>query len=255
MWSARDDRLSLALIGALIALAWLALAAGGQSPYGRYLHHGTLDGAGPRDGAALLAVMLVGWLVMTVAMMLPTSLPLLVLFSRMTARRPDGRRLVALLVVGYLAIWTLFGLAALLADLGLHALADGRATSLNDARWLLGAGTLALAGAYQFSALKYRCLDTCRTPLGFITTRWRGRDQRRGALALGARHGLFCLGCCWSLMLVMFVVGAGSLGWMLALGALMAVEKNLPWGRRFGRPLGVALLGCAGVLVLSAVLG
>jgi predicted metal-binding membrane protein len=106
------------------------------------------------------------------------------------------------------------------------------------------AGALALiaAGVYQFTPLKYYCLDKCRSPLNFIMGHWNGRDAARQALALGVHHGLFCVGCCWSLMLLMFAVGAGSLGWMLVLGVVMAAEKNLPWGRRLSAPLGVTLL-------------
>jgi predicted metal-binding membrane protein len=84
--------------------------------------------------------------------------------------------------------------------------------------------------------------------MSFITEHWRGRHEAAQAFALGLHHGLFCLGCCWLLMLLMFVVGMGSLGWMLALGTVMAVEKNFPWGRRLSTPLGVTLLG-AGLTV------
>jgi predicted metal-binding membrane protein len=102
---------------------------------------------------------------------------------------------------------------------------------------------LLLAGGFQFSRLKYRCLDKCRAPLSFVMERWRGRNELRNALLLGIDHGIFCVGCCWALMLLMFGVGVGNVGWMLSLGALMAVEKNMPWGRKVSRPLGLALLG------------
>ena len=102
--------------------------------------------------------------------------------------------------------------------------------------------TLIFAGLYQFSPLKYHCLDKCRSPLSFITQYWTGRHEAVAAFRLGVHHGLFCLGCCWSLMLVMFAVGTGSLAWMLALGAVMAIEKNLPWGRRLSRPVGLTLI-------------
>ena len=83
--------------------------------------------------------------------------------------------------------------------------------------WLVGAVVLAGAGAFQFSALKYRCLDRCRTPFAFVDPHWRGVSARPRRLALGLSHGLFCVGCCWALMLLMFVVGMGNLGWMLVL--------------------------------------
>ena len=109
--------------------------------------------------------------------------------------------------------------------------------------WVWGAGLFLLAGAFQFSALKYACLDKCRTPLGFLLSHWHGRRELSEALNIGWRHGVFCVGCCWALMLLMFAVGTTSLGWMLLLALVMATEKNAPWGRRLGRPLGVALLG------------
>ena len=105
---------------------------------------------------------------------------------------------------------------------------------------MVGAGVLAAAGLFQWSALKYRCLDQCRSPFGFVSSRWHGRSPAREAFRIGVDHGLFCVGCCWALMLMMFVVGTGSIGWMLALAAVMAAEKNLSWGRRLATPVGVA---------------
>jgi len=102
--------------------------------------------------------------------------------------------------------------------------------------------TLLVAGLWQFSPLRDRCLDECRSPFGFVVNRWRATSIRRESFAMGIAHGAFCIGCCWSLMLVMFGVGLGSLTAMVGLGALTAVEKNLPWGRRLTRPLGVGLV-------------
>jgi predicted metal-binding membrane protein len=114
---------------------------------------------------------------------------------------------------------------------------------------VFGAGPLLLAGGFQFTKLKYRCLDKCRAPLGFVTQHWRGSDTRLQALQLGVHHGLFCVGCCWALMFLMFAVGTGSIGWMLVLGAVMALEKNMPWGRKLSAPLGLLLLAW-GVLIV-----
>jgi predicted metal-binding membrane protein len=114
---------------------------------------------------------------------------------------------------------------------------------------MIGAATIALAGVFQFSKLKYRCLEKCRTPLSFVIGHWRGQAHARHAFALGVQHGLFCVGCCWALMLLMFAFGTGSLGWMLVLAAVMAIEKNVRWGPRLSTPLGVALLSWAVVLV------
>jgi predicted metal-binding membrane protein len=87
-----------------------------------------------------------------------------------------------------------------------------------------------------------------------VMQNWRGQE-RWDALRLGVRHGTFCLGCCWALMLLMFAVGVGSVGWMLVLGAVMATEKNVPWGRRLSAPLGVVLIGCGLALALAGTLG
>jgi predicted metal-binding membrane protein len=184
--------------------------------------------------------------------MLPTSLPLIDMFRRMTARRDDRRSLLVLLIAGYLLVWAAFSLAAHLGDRGLHAIVE-RSAWLEDNAWLIGGGTVAVAGLYQFTPLKYLCLDKCRSPMMFIAGRWSGSGQQASALRLGIDHGIFCVGCCWSLMLLMFVVGVGNIGWMLVLGAIMAVEKNMPWGRQLSMPLGASLAaGGLGMLALGA---
>jgi len=109
---------------------------------------------------------------------------------------------------------------------------------------------LLLAGAYQFTPLKYRCLEKCRSPLSFVIEHWQGRNHRQQAFRLGFDHGLFCVGCCWALMLLMFVVGTTNLGWMLILAAVMALEKNTRWGRMLSAPLGMALLSWGGATLV-----
>jgi predicted metal-binding membrane protein len=241
----------LPLMATLVAAAWLTLWLWGRSPYSRYLDHGNWTEIGvagalcralPGGSEALTGLLVVaGWLLMLAAMMLPTTLPLLDIFRRLTARRSDRRSLMALVVSGYLAVWGLFGLAAHLA--GWAVLTGVRQSDwLLTNGWVIGAAVLATAGLYQFSALKYRCLDKCRAPLGFVIEHWRGAHERWQAFVLGGRHGAFCLGCCWALMLIMFVVGSANIGWMLALGAVMAAERNLPSGRRLAAPLGALLL-------------
>ncbi|MDQ2694785.1 MAG: DUF2182 domain-containing protein, partial [Pseudomonadota bacterium] len=149
--------------------------------------------------------------------------------------------------------WGLFGIIAHLADLGLYLLAAEAVQA--GYGWVHSAAVVALAGAFQFSALKYRCLDKCRAPLGFVISHWRGGSHWRGsgqggqAWLLGVHHGLYCIGCCWALMALMFVAGTASVGGMLLLGAVMAAEKNLPWGRRLAAPLGVLLLAWAAGIV------
>ncbi|QIN81940.1 hypothetical protein GBA63_04245 [Rubrobacter tropicus] len=243
MWAApRDDhnRLFFVLMATLIALAWLALWAWGRSPGG--LFYGHHDSTAFARGGSFVLVFVIGWTVMVVAMMLPTSLPLITLFRTIARQRRDRALLVALLIAGYIGTWTLFGGVVYLGGWALHRLI-GQSGLLEANTWVLGAGIIMLAGLYQFTPLKYKCLEKCRSPLSFVTEHWRGNRERSQAFRLGVHHGLFCVGCCWSLMLLMFVVGAGSLGWMLVLGAVMAVEKNVSWGRRIGAPLGVVLLG------------
>jgi predicted metal-binding membrane protein len=113
--------------------------------------------------------------------------------------------------------------------------------------------TPTIAGGFQFSALKYHCLDKCRTALSFVIEHWRGHGTRRQALLLGMHHGPFCVGCCWAIMLLMFVVGPGNVGWMMMLGAAMALEKNAPWGRRLSAPLGLGLLLWSSMLALGHI--
>jgi predicted metal-binding membrane protein len=240
----RDRAILVATLVAITVVAWLALWFWEGSPYGHYLHH---DGLG-RAGAPLAlgaAAFTLGWTLMIVAMMLPSSVPLVVTFGALVGRRRQPARLVALLLAGYLLVWAGFGFAAWAADRVVHAAVETLPWLAERPQLIIGA-TLLVAGLWQFSPLRDRCLDECRSPLGFVMNRWRGTSERREALLMGIAHGAFCVGCCWSLMLVMFGVGISSLSAMLVLGGLTAVEKNLPKGRRLTRPLGV-------VLILAAV--
>ncbi|MDH3603188.1 MAG: DUF2182 domain-containing protein [Candidatus Tectomicrobia bacterium] len=196
-------------------------------------------------------MIITGWLVMIVAIVLPTSLPLFEMYARMTRRRTDHAVLVALLIAGYLLIWALFGMVAVFVDGLLHQALD-QWLWLKKHDWPIGASLFGVAGLYQFTPLKYHCLDQCRSPTRFLTSYWRGRHDRYYAFQLGVRHGRFSLGCCWSLMLLMFAIGMINLGWLLVFGTVMAVEKNVRWGRRFRAPLGVLLLCCGLAIVLEA---
>jgi predicted metal-binding membrane protein len=237
----RDARRDRAILGgslvALAALGWLSLALWSASPWARYLHHDGVAAVQPAD-AVLFTL---GWVVMIVAMMLPSSIPLVLVFAAVVGRRPAPGLLVGLLLAGYLAVWTGFGAAAWVLDRGIHAAVDAWPWLATHPQLIMGT-TLGIAGLWQFSPLRDRCLDACRSPFGFVVNRWRGTSIRREAFAMGIAHGAFCVGCCWSLMLVMFGIGLGSLSAMIGFGALTAVEKNLPWGRRLTRPLGFLLI-------------
>jgi predicted metal-binding membrane protein len=249
-----------ALLTLLVAAAWAVLWLWSASPYGRYLDHGGWGDAGalaalcravPQGDIVVPFVLhAAAWVLMIAAMMLPTTFPLLAMFRRVTGARPDAGRLVALVVLGFFAAWLVFGIAAHLVDAAVRW-AAARSGWFLAHDWIVGAAVLAGAGLFQWSALKYRCLEACRTPFGFVASRWHGRSPSREALRIGVDHGIFCVGCCWALMLLMFVVGTGSVGWMLALAAVMAGEKNLPGGRRLRMPLGLGLLGWAAAIVAA----
>ena len=250
------------LLALLVAAAWGALGLWSASPYGRYLEHGGWADAGalaglcravPQGDIVVPALLHASaWILMIAAMMLPTAFPLIAMFRRITRDRPHAGRLVALVVVGFFAVWLAFGLLAHGADEMLR-FAAARDSWFVANGWMIGAAVLAGAGAFQWSALKYHCLEQCHTPFAFVAARWHGRAPAREAFRLGLEHGAFCVGCCWALMLVMFVVGMGNLGWMLVIAAVMAAEKNLPWGRRLRTPLGIGLLAGAGAIVLAHV--
>lgn len=238
------------VMAALIILAWMALAAMNHSPYARYLDHDILHHMPLALTGEYLAVMIMfvgAWVLMTVAMMLPSSLPLIAMFHDLTRGRSNKHQLVALLILGYLATWAGFGVIAHAGDLFVHE-AVHRFAWLSGNPWLLSAALFTGAGIFQFTSLKYKCLDACRSPYSFITQHWRGRGERLQALTLGIHHGAYCVGCCWALMLLMFAFASFHLAAMLALGAVMAAEKNLPWGRKLAKPLGLTLVA-AGFLV------
>src|SRR5205823_9224118 len=145
-------------------------------------------------------------------------------------------------------VWTVFGAVAFLGDTRLHRLVHA-VPWLGLHPWVVAGGTLALAGAFQFSSLKDRCLRECRHPAAFLL-----QHYRRGAASafrLGRKHGVFCLGCCWALMLVGFAAGVANLWWMVVLTLLMVFEKTGRGGDRLSAPIGFGLLGLGGVMFLD----
>jgi predicted metal-binding membrane protein len=154
---------------------------------------------------------------------------------------------MAAFIGGYALMWSAFGLAAFGFDAGIHA-AVNSSSWLERHDWWIGGSVLALAGAFQFTSLKDACLDKCRHPGQFLM-RYYERGPA-GGFRLGARHGAFCVGCCWALMLVMFAVGVASLIWMALLTAVMIHEKTRPQGARAVPVTGVALLGAASIVLL-----
>jgi len=221
-----------------IGAAWAIAIAGQTSGSAVLLHHDTLIERSSHLWAALLLFIL-AWQSMIAAMMLPSSLPLIRLFSAVSAAQPRPAATMAAFLGGYAGVWTAFGAVAFAGDVLVHRTVD-RWNWLAVHPWLISAGVLALAGAFQFSSIKDACLSKCRLPGMFLL-----QHYRRGigaAFALGRVHGLFCLGCCWALMLIGFAAGFANLWWMAALTALMMYEKIGANGKRVVPVVGVALI-------------
>ena len=188
------------------------------------------------------------WAVMMVGMMVPTAAPMLLLLARSHVRRgnPADRGTPAIVLpfaLGYLAVWVGFSLLATLAQWALHdAALLSPAMAVASPR--IAAVVLIAAGVYQLTPLKRACLRHCQSPMGFLMTHW--RDGVSGAFHMGLRHGVYCLGCCWVLMCVLFAVGVMNLVWVAVLTAFILIEKLGSGGERVSRVGGVALiaLGC-----------
>jgi predicted metal-binding membrane protein len=193
-----------------------------------------------------LVLFLLTWQSMIAAMMLPTSLPLVRLFAVTSRRAPARRRAFAAFLGGYALVWTAFGALAFVGDAFLHRTIASDPW-LRGHEWLIVGSVLALAGAVQFSSLKDRCLTECRHPGAFLIKHY--RRGVGGGFALGRRHGLFCLGCCWALMLVMFAAGAASLIWMGILTVLMVHEKMGRSGKRAVPLTGIVLFAWAALVL------
>jgi predicted metal-binding membrane protein len=191
------------------------------------------------------------WVVMMVGMMAGSAAPVMLLFAGMHARR-GGRRVPLIVLIfglGYVAVWVGFSACAALAQWALHdaaMLSPAMAASSSQA----GGAILCIAGVYQLTPFKRACLMHCQSPLGFLMTRW--RDGTLGALQMGMRHGAYCLGCCWALMCVLFVVGVMNLVWVAALTLFVLLEKIGPAGAVVARVAGVAMI-VAGVLFFAGV--
>ena len=186
------------------------------------------------------------WAVMMVGMMAGAAAPVLLLFAAAHARRAGrgGRLAVMLFGLGYITVWVGFSACAALTQWALHEAALLSPAMRASNPYLAGA-ILVVAGAYQLTPWKGACLTQCRSPLGFLMTNW--RDGSRGALQMGIRHGAYCLGCCWALMCVLFVVGVMNLIWVATLTAFVLLEKVGPAGTVVARAAGATMV-LAGIL-------
>ena len=236
-----EKALALASLVAVTGLAWLylfleaarmrSMASMGSMP---------MPPAAPWSPSSLLLTFLM-WTVMMVGMMLPSAAPMLLLYG--TLARKNAERGVMLAAVwvfaaGYLLVWAGFSLVATILQASLQDFALLSA-SMTAAGPRLAGILLVVAGLYQWLPVKAACLENCRNPLQFLLTRW--RPGTAGGLEMGAEHGVYCLGCCWALMTLLFAVGVMNLIWVAVIAGFVFVEKLLPAPRLTTRVAGVAL--------------
>ena len=249
----RDRALLVISIVTMCALAWAYLIHLVSEMPPMASETAVASMAMPSDHAWELldfTVMFAMWSVMMVAMMLPTATPMILLYERICRRRESQgkpRNPIALFVGGYLLVWIGFSVLATLMNWALHS-----AELLNSMMGRLTpdvAGiSLLVAGAYQWTTLKYACLTHCRSPVGFLMSHW--REGGWGAARMGAHHGFYCLGCCWLLMLLLFVLGVMNLLWIAVLTVFVLAEKVVPRGHMLGRIAGLLMIGWGSWLIL-----
>jgi predicted metal-binding membrane protein len=212
-----------------------------------------MDGMSAGWSFAGLLVFVTVWTVMMVAMMLPAAVPMILIFAAAQARR---NRHVAIptwiFVAGYVLVWATAGLGAYVLDQAFTELLSSHPSTARVGWAPIALGiTLILSGLYQFTPLKHVCLRQCRSPWGFVAQYW--REGRTGAVNMGVRHGLYCLGCCWALFAVLTAVGMMSIAWMLSLTLVVFAEKVFPHGARISAAVGLGLIAL-GLLIASGTL-
>ena len=255
----RDRLLVIAMLAAATAAAWTYIIAGaGLGMPGAGMHDpGSMAGMdmGTKAGIwtpAYALLMLVMWWVMMAAMMLPTAAPMILLFAAIERRRtPRGPHVpTALFVAGYLLVWCVFGVFAVTLQSAASAAAVvGAEMAVTPAA--LAGGLLVAAGLYQLTPIKQTCLRQCRDPARFLAAYW--RPGRAGALRMGLAHGGYCLGCCWFLMLLLFVGGVMNLAWIGGLALFVLMEKLVSAGHRLSQAAGLALIAVGSWMVTSAL--
>jgi predicted metal-binding membrane protein len=244
----RDRWVVLASLLVVAALAWaylihMALTMRGMAAMGDIA--GQMKPWTVEDGILMFAM----WAIMMLAMMLPSAAPMILIFVRVNrTQRDKGNAYVptVIFVGGYVIVWTGFALLATAAQGGLQYAAL-LSPAMTGTSVYLGAALFIAAGVYQWTPLKQACLKHCRSPLEFIMHHW--RPGARGALRMGLGHGAFCLGCCWSVMALLFVGGVMNLIWVAIITIFVAVEKIFPQGPWIGRVTGVAMIA-AGIYLM-----
>jgi predicted metal-binding membrane protein len=268
----RRDRLITATgLAVLCALAWAYLLAGAGTPMsvadmtrlGFFPHQAAAPMAMPgmdmpaapsRPGPAFWLLAAAMWQAMMIAMMTPAAAPTVLLYARVCRQAvADGRGSqvapTGAFAAGYLLVWLGFSVVAAGLQWALQLSGLVSAATMGSQNRLFSALGLAAAGVYQLSPLQRVCLDHCRSPAEFLSRHW--RPGVGGAVLLGVRHGVYCLGCCWLLMALLFVGGAMNLAWIAGLTVLVVAEKLLPGGRWLGRAAGVVLIAWAAATLIA----
>jgi predicted metal-binding membrane protein len=250
----RDRTITAVGLAAIASLAWLytimvaSMSGGGIADTASHM---AMPQDQPWRGIDFL-LMFAMWMVMMVAMMVPSAAPMVLVFANASRKRREAQEPylhISLFAGAYLVVWAGFAAIATLANWALHR--RGLLTSMmGSALPLWGAAILIAAGLYQFTPLKLACLNKCRSPLAFLMSEW--REGRVGAFVMGLRHGVFCLLCCWALMVLLFVLGVMNLAWIALLAAFALIEKLATRGPWLSRASGVILLG-GGVWLAGSV--
>lgn len=252
----RDQAITLAGLAGVAGLAWLyllhdasrmasmSMVANGMGDMNARMHGASID-------PLSLALLFVMWSVMMVAMMLPSASPAILMYSTLSRKRKETGAAIApawLFTLGYLAVWTAFSALATGLQFGLQEAALLSEMMVSKSGWLSGS-LLVAAGIYQWLPIKDACLQKCRAPLQFFMFNW--RPGNAGAFLMGAEHGGFCLGCCWALMLLLFVAGVMNLFWVALIAAFVLIEKLAPKGALVGRLCGLAMIVLGGSLLFG----
>lgn len=249
----RDRRLVLSAMVLLATLAWTyTVYLGVQHP----MMAGTMTMPTMLQwSTADVVFMFIMWSLMMFAMMLPSVTPTVMIFGRVREKRKVTGRIYAptgAFVSGYLLVWVGFSLLATSANWLLHT-GGSMSSMMGKVGPLTGGLFLIVAGAFQWTPLKNACLEHCRSPMSFLMQHW--REGNSGATLMGLHHGIYCLGCCWLMMLLLFVLGVMNLPWVAVLTIVVLAEKIIPRGEILSRGLGVLLIGWGAWLIIAGLRG
>ena len=228
---ARQRNAILLVLVVLAAAGWVVFLNQTKRPMGMAHEMGPNLTMG-RSWPLFLAM----WIAMMTAMMFPAAAPMITMYARMRRRDPAS---IAIFTGSYMLLWFVFGVVGYLVGAGIESAASG--SDWVAANWgRVGGALIVLAGVYQLTPLKQSCLRQCRTPLSFVMTRW--RDGRVGAARMGLLHGVYCMGCCWLLFLILVPIGVMNVAAMIAIAALVFAEKVVPGGWVIGQAAAAALV-------------